>query len=105
MSARPERRLHLRLYVHPGRAHSSAAIDNIESICGDRLGGDVELEVIDVFADPQAAERDRVLATPTLIRVRPEPSRRIVGDLGDRELVARVLDLGPGIESSTGEMS
>ncbi|MFG0316091.1 MAG: circadian clock KaiB family protein [Planctomycetota bacterium JB042] len=105
MSDDRDERFHLRLYVHSGRAHSSAAIDNIRSICDERLDGDVDLEVIDVFADPQAAELDRVLATPTLIRVRPEPSRRLVGDLGDRDLVARVLDLGPGMESSTGEKS
>jgi circadian clock protein KaiB len=56
-------------------------------------GSDVRVQVIDVSADPDAAERARVLATPTLISVRDGRETRLVGDLSDRATVRRRLGL------------
>lgn len=47
---------------------------------------------------PEVAERERVLATPMLVRVSPPPVRRIAGDLSDGERVLWSLGLG---EAST----
>lgn len=49
--------------------------------------GDYELTVCDVLKDPQIAEKEKVLATPTLVLLSPSPSRRIVGDMSDKEKV------------------
>ena len=61
------------------------------------------MRVIDVAADPEAAERRGVLATPTLLSVRGGREVRLVGDLTDRAAVRRALGLpepqragGPG---------
>jgi circadian clock protein KaiB len=51
------------------------------------------MEVIDVLEHPQAAEDDRILATPTLIKQLPPPLRRVIGDLSDKEKVLIGLDL------------
>jgi len=56
-------------------------------------GSDVRVQVIDVAVDPDAAERARVLATPTLISVRDGRETRLVGDLSDRTAVRRRLGL------------
>jgi hypothetical protein len=37
------------------------------------------VEVIDVLDDPGAALRDGIYATPTVVRLRPAPARRIFG--------------------------
>ena len=55
--------------------------------------GEYALQVIDVRENPQLAEEDKILATPTLTRVLPPPTRKIVGDLSDRERVLIGLDL------------
>ena len=55
-----------------------------------RLAG---LKVIDVLKNPQLAEEDKILATPTLAKILPPPVRRIIGDLSDRERVLIGLDL------------
>lgn len=39
------------------------------------------LKVIDVFKHPEQTELNHISATPTLLRLRPQPQRRIVGDL------------------------
>ena len=51
------------------------------------------LKVIDVLKNPQLAEEDRILATPTLAKVLPPPVRKIIGDLSDREKVLIGLDI------------
>jgi len=49
--------------------------------------------VIDVLEHPELAERDKILATPTLVKRLPEPMRKIIGDLSDREKVLLGLNL------------
>ena len=51
------------------------------------------MKVIDVLKNPQLAEEDKILATPTLSKILPPPVRRIIGDLSDRERVLIGLDL------------
>jgi circadian clock protein KaiB len=55
--------------------------------------GELEIEVIDVLERPDLAEEEEVLATPALIRFRPLPRRKIVGDLSDWETVVVSLNL------------
>jgi circadian clock protein KaiB len=55
--------------------------------------------IVDVLEDPDAAEQDRVLATPTLIKQLPPPLRRVIGDLSNKEKVLLGLD----VRSSPGE--
>jgi circadian clock protein KaiB len=66
---------------------------SLRTICDERLGTEYDLEVIDVIVSPQEAEDHKIIATPTLIRMSPEPIRRIIGDLSDGERVAFGLDL------------
>ena len=86
-------RTSLRLYVSGTTPRSQRAITSLRAICDERLGSDYDLEVIDVIASPQEAEDHKIIATPTLIRITPEPIRRIIGDLSDGDRVAFGLDL------------
>ena len=69
------------------------AIKNIKSICENELKGEYRLEIVDILENPQAADNDRIIATPTLIKVLPEPLRRVIGDLSNTEKVLLGLDL------------
>jgi circadian clock protein KaiB len=82
----------LTLYVTGQSARSQRAVANLRSLC-DGLGDTCELTVIDVLERPQVAEDERILATPTVIRQRPLPLRRVIGDLSDPERVMQWLDL------------
>jgi circadian clock protein KaiB len=90
-------RVRLRLYVS---SHSPAgpAIEQSVRALSERLpAGLVELEVIDVFDEPRRAQEDRVIATPTLIKVQPAPELRLIGAIEDPDAVLRHLvlaDLG-----------
>ena len=86
-------RYSLSLYVTGRTAQSQGAIFNLRSVLESALQNEYDLEVIDVLEYSDLAERDKILATPTLVKRRPEPMRKIIGDLSDREKVLRSLDV------------
>lgn len=85
----------LKLYVTGKSSRTQAAIENLERLCREDLAGEYELQIIDVLEQPQAAEDDRIMATPTLIKQLPPPLRRVIGDLSDKEKVLFGLDVRP----------
>ena len=86
--------LELRLYVADTTARSMLARANLESFCERYLRRGYKLRIIDIVKEPEAAFRDDILATPTLVRVVPGPPRAIVGSLSNTAAVLRALDLG-----------
>jgi circadian clock protein KaiB len=83
----------LRLYVAGQTPKSTLAIANIKKICEENLHGDYDLEVIDLYQQPQLAQGEQIIAVPTLIRELPLPLRRIIGDLSNTERVLIGLDI------------
>jgi circadian clock protein KaiB len=82
-----------RLFVTGETGRSRQAADNLRELCEAHVAGFYELEVIDVLDHPQRAEEDRVIATPTVIRLVPGPPKRVIGDLSDLGQAAIALDL------------
>ncbi|MGJ4942985.1 circadian clock KaiB family protein [Bradyrhizobium sp. STM 3843] len=85
----------LRLYVAGQTPKSVAAIANLKKLCETHLPGRYTIEVIDLMKDPALAQRDQIVAIPTLIRQLPEPLKRIIGDLSNAEKVLVGLDIAP----------
>ena len=83
----------LKLYVAGLSPKSATAIANINKICEDNLQGRYQLDVIDLYQQPQLAEGEQIIAIPTLIRKLPLPLRRIIGDLSNTERVLTGLDI------------
>ncbi len=83
----------LRLYVAGQTPKSVLALKNLKQICEEHLQGRYEIEVIDLLENPQLARGDQILALPTLVRRLPEPIKKIIGDLSNKERVLVGLDL------------
>ena len=90
----------LKLYITGQTSRSHRAIRNLHLTCEKLLAGKYDLIVIDVLEHPELAEEDKVLATPTLIRMSPPPLRRVIGDLSDTKQVLLGLDLDFNLEST-----
>jgi circadian clock protein KaiB len=82
---------------------ATTAIDNLRRICEKDLKGRYDLQVIDVLKNPELAEQDKILATPTLIKQLPPPLRRVIGDLSDSEKVLLGLELQQVLASPEAE--
>jgi circadian clock protein KaiB len=88
-------RFSLLLYITGASPISQRAIASLKAYCEEHLPGRYDLEIIDVHQQPELAEEDRVLATPTLIRKLPLPLRRLVGDVCDPQRLMSGLNLNP----------
>ena len=86
-----EDKIMLRLYVTGRSPNAEKALASIRKLMAEQRPDDYQLEVIDILKQPALAERDRIIATPTLVKRHPPPVRRIIGDLSDREEVLSVL--------------
>jgi len=85
----------LKLYITGSTPNSEHALANLKRLCAEELDERYEIRVIDVLQNPQLAEDERILATPTLVKALPPPLRRVIGDLSDKEKVLLGLDLRP----------
>jgi circadian clock protein KaiB len=85
----------LRLYITGLTPKSTQAIKNIKKICEENLKGRYELEIIDVYQQPELAKEANIMAAPTLIKQLPPPLRRLIGDMSNKERVIIGLDLRP----------
>ena len=83
----------LKLYVAGNTPNSVIALKTLKKILESDFKGVYALKVIDVLKNPQLAEEDKILATPTLSKVLPPPVRKIIGNLSDREKVLIGLNL------------
>ena len=83
----PRKTYILKLYVAGNTPNSMRALKTLRNILETEFRGVYALKVIDVLKNPQLAEEDKILATPTLSKILPPPVRRIIGDLSDRERV------------------
>ena len=87
----------LRLYIAGQTPKSVLALKNITDYCKEHLAGKYSIEIIDLLKRPQLAEGDQIFAIPTLVRKVPQPIRKIIGDLSDKEKVL----VGLNIRSAT----
>ncbi len=85
----------LRLFITGTSPRSTPAVQNIRAICDERLPGQVELEVIDLYQHLELAKSERVVVTPTQVKRLPPPVRHLIGDLSNFKSVLAGLNLVP----------
>jgi len=93
MNAKPELHYILKLFITGRSPRSENAIRVLQRLCDQELGGQFELEIVDVLEHPEEAEEQRILATPTVVKDLPPPIRKVIGDLSDKDRVLVGLDL------------
>ncbi|ACK71407.1 KaiB domain protein [Gloeothece citriformis PCC 7424] len=83
----------LKLYITGNSVKSQRAIANLLRICQEELDQQYSVEIIDVLEQPDLAEEEKILVTPTLIKQLPPPLQRIIGDMSNTQKVLLGLDL------------
>ena len=84
----------LRLYISGSTLKSALAVKNIKRICEQHLKNRYDLEVIDIYQQPNLAREEQIVAVPTLIKRCPPPVRTLIGDLSNGKRALSALDLG-----------
>ena len=83
----------LRLYIVGNTERSKKAINDLNTLLEGDFKGEYSLDIVNVLEKPELAEEDKILATPTVVKLLPIPVRKIIGDLKDKEKVLLGLDL------------
>ncbi|MDZ7792160.1 MAG: circadian clock KaiB family protein [Spirochaetia bacterium] len=91
-----DERLRIVLYIMGNTPNSRKAAKNLRKVCEHIQ--EYDLEVVDIQEAPERIKQDQVIAVPTLIKVHPEPQRRVVGDLSDGVKVRAALGLDDEVE-------
>lgn len=91
----PEERYVLRLFITGMTPNSKKAVENIKKICEDHLEGRYELQVVDIYQQPELAEGEQIIAAPTLVKMLPAPLKRLIGDMSNTEKVLLGLNIRP----------
>ena len=71
----------LRLFVAGATTKSHQAVLRVRQLCAAELKDNCDLEVIDIYQQPELARENQIVATPTLIKEIPLPVRRFIGNL------------------------
>jgi circadian clock protein KaiB len=91
--ARHGAKIELALYVTLPWPSSLRARANLKRVLAGVRAGEVLLTTCDLAREPERAERDNVLFSPTLVKVWPEPKMWILGDLSEPEVLTDLLTL------------
>jgi len=83
----------LRLYITGASRSSLQAMVNLKQFCRQYLEGRYELEVIDLYQQPELAHQEQLMVAPTLVKTSPLPVRRLIGTLSNQQEVMRLLDV------------
>ena len=88
-----EGKLILQLYVCGMSARSMEAIENIRKICNTELEAAFDLEIVDLYKNPERAAEQQIIFSPSLIKQAPPPKKTLVGTFADPEKVIRGLGI------------
>ena len=90
---RVEGKLILQLFVSGMSPKSMEAIENIKRLCDTHLEGAFDLEIIDLYKNPEAATINQVVFSPSLIKQLPLPKKTLIGNFSDSTKVIKGLGI------------
>jgi circadian clock protein KaiB len=86
-------RIHLHLYVAGLTPKSTRAIADVKRLCRDHLADRCDVEIIDIYQQPERAVEAQIIAVPTLVKSAPAPRRLLIGALTESNKVLKMLGL------------
>jgi len=83
----------LDLFIAGASSNSIRAVANLREICEKYIKERYTLRVIDVHQEKSLASQEQLVALPLLIKSRPYPERRLIGDMSDTQKVLKGLGI------------
>ncbi|HEX8333340.1 MAG TPA: circadian clock KaiB family protein [Segetibacter sp.] len=81
------------IYIAGPASRNAPAIKAFDEVCTKQLeAGTYEIQIVDIARQPSLAEANKILAIPTIVREKPLPQRRIIGDMRQPEKAIRALE-------------
>ncbi len=85
-------RLAFKIYVAGINPRNKHLISMFEKVCMEKITNYAyDIEVIDILKNPEKTETMKILAVPTIVREKPGPEKRIIGELADKNKAEQAL--------------
>ena len=92
-------RLQLTLFVSGASPTSTQAVRRLRDLCDRHFPSGYDLEIVDIYQQPEVVISRGVLAVPTLFKELPLPVRVLIGDFTDEPRVLAALGLSTSKDS------
>lgn len=89
----PKEKYTLKLYIASISTDNQETIIQFKQLLSDRLGDNYTLEVIDVMEKPELAEGEKIIGTPTIVRMLPSPVQKAILNFNSEEKLLLGMDL------------
>jgi circadian clock protein KaiB len=86
-------KLILQLYVCGMSSKLMEAIENIKNLCNEYLKDAFELEIIDLYKNPDAAREQQIVFSPSLIKTLSLPIKTLTGTFNDKQKTVKALGI------------
>lgn len=86
-------RVSLKLYVTGMSEKSMQAIRTVKRIIDEHLKDCCDLEIIDLYKVPQAAQENQIIFSPSLVKLHPLPKRVLIGSFSDTNKLKEALGI------------
>ena len=83
----------LRLYIAGISTNNIEAVRDFKQLLDDKFHENYRLEVIDIFENPHLAAGEKIVATPTLMKLMPPPIQKVILDFNNKERLLLRIDL------------
>ena len=91
--------LQLTLFVSGASPTSTQAVRRLRDLCDRHFPSGYDLEIVDIYQQPEVVISRGVLAVPTLFKELPLPVRVLIGDFTDEPRVLAALGLSTSKDS------
>ena len=81
------------LYIAGASPNSSRAINNLKAFFEKYIKDEYELQIIDVYQEPQVVKSVDIIAMPLLIKQFPLPRRKFIGNMSNNAKLLETLNL------------
>jgi circadian clock protein KaiB len=81
------KQIELKLYIIEKSSTYFETVSKLYILLDSQLDNRYKLDIIDILKNPEMTVEDGILASPTLIRVKPHPTKRIVGRILAENLI------------------
>lgn len=83
----------LKLYITGASPNSTKAVNNLKNFCETYLKDKYQLQIVDVYQQPELAKSEQIIALPLLVKVFPLPAKRLIGNFSDTDKVLKGLNI------------
>lgn len=88
-----ENKVILQLFVSGMSPKSMEAIENIKHLCDEHLKDFFELEIIDIYKNPEILSKQHIVFSPSLVKQLPLPRKVFIGNFTDTQKVIKGLGI------------